>query len=144
MQALGVLARHADTWLSPKPVPEHHICAVMYQVQALVRRALKQTAHMRHAGQGSGSKKPEHLPRVRWYDARVRTALRKVASWLNVPWPAVGNFEHLLAYQVPAPLPLTLADVMLCIPRQALTPQQGCSQGKLLLRGHACLFLSWP
>ena len=40
------------------------------------------------------------MPRVRWYDARVRTALRRVASWLNVPWPAVGNFEHLLAYQV--------------------------------------------
>ncbi len=65
------------------------------------------TEGMCHAGQGSGSKKPEHIPRVRWYDARVRTALRRVASWLNVPWPAVGNFEHLLAYQVPASPPLS-------------------------------------
>lgn len=48
-------------------------------------------------------KKAERVPRVRWYDARVRTALRRVASWLNVPWPAVGNFEHLLAYQVLLP-----------------------------------------
>ena len=65
------------------------------------------TEGMCHAGQGSGSKKPEHIPRVRWYDARVRTALRRVASWLNVPWPAVGNFEHLLAYQVPVSPPLS-------------------------------------
>ena len=54
----------------------------------------------RAGSDAAGGKQPEHVPRVRWYDARVRTALRRVASWLNVPWPAVGNFEHLLAYQV--------------------------------------------
>ena len=59
---------------------------------------------MLHAGQDSAAaKRPQHTPRVRWYDARVRTALRRVAIWLNVPWPAVGNFEHLLAYQVNRP-----------------------------------------
>ncbi|KAK9909726.1 hypothetical protein WJX75_006627 [Coccomyxa subellipsoidea] len=45
----------------------------------------------------------KHPPRARWYDARSRTALRRVASWLNVPWPTVANFEHLLAYQLLLP-----------------------------------------
>lgn len=115
----------------------------MCQVQPSLRHALSQTDHTRHAGQGSGSKKPERLPRVRWYDARVRTALRRVASWLNVPWPAVGNFEHLLAYQVPAPLPPTFAEVMLCILGQTLTSQQGI-QDKSLSRCSACLILLSP
>ena len=48
-----------------------------------------------------------HPPRVRWYDARARTALRRVASWLNVPWPTVVNFEHLLAYQLLLPSGVT-------------------------------------
>ena len=72
-----------------------------------------------------GSQKPEHIPRVRWYDARVRTALRKVASWLNVPWPAVGNFEHLLAYQVPAQSPMRLAHLVRHLCSLALARQQG-------------------
>jgi hypothetical protein len=40
---------------------------------------------------------------VRWYDARTRTALRRLAAWLNVPWATVANFEHLLAYQLLLP-----------------------------------------
>lgn len=40
---------------------------------------------------------------MRWYDARSRMALRRVAAWLNVPWPTVANFEHLLAYQLLLP-----------------------------------------
>lgn len=46
----------------------------------------------------------KHPPRARWYDARSRIALRRVASWLNVPWPTVANFEHLLAYQLLLPM----------------------------------------
>ncbi|CAL8467974.1 g7512 [Coccomyxa elongata] len=45
----------------------------------------------------------KHPPRARWYDARSRIALRRVASWLNVPWLTVANFEHLLAYQLLLP-----------------------------------------
>ena len=36
---------------------------------------------------------------VRWYDARARTALKKVALWLNVPWTKVATFECLAAEQ---------------------------------------------
>lgn len=50
-----------------------------------------------------GAGASSHPPRVRWYDARTRTALRRVAAWLNVPWATVANFEHLLAYQLLLP-----------------------------------------
>ena len=39
---------------------------------------------------------PPHPPR--WYDARSRVALRRVAHWLNVPWAKVAAFERLLAH----------------------------------------------
>ena len=61
------------------------------------------------AGEGQEPEGPlqraakRHPPRARWYDARSRIALRRVASWLNVPWPTVANFEHLLAYQLLLP-----------------------------------------
>ena len=50
------------------------------------------------------------LPRPpRWYDARSRVALRRVAHWLNVPWAKVAAFERLLthacAHGGPSPLP---------------------------------------
>lgn len=41
-------------------------------------------------------------PSVRWYDARARSALRRLAVWMNVPWRKVATFEHLLAYQLRA------------------------------------------
>ena len=36
---------------------------------------------------------------VRWYDARARTALKKVALWTNVPWTKIATFECLAAEQ---------------------------------------------
>ena len=33
-------------------------------------------------------------PQVRWYDARARTALRRVAAWLNVPWSKARLHAH--------------------------------------------------
>jgi hypothetical protein len=33
-------------------------------------------------------------PKVRWYDARQRVALKRVALWLNVPWSKV-KLPHL-------------------------------------------------
>lgn len=36
---------------------------------------------------------------VRWYDARARTALKKVAEWTNVPWQKMTVFECLAAEQ---------------------------------------------
>ncbi len=36
---------------------------------------------------------------VRWYDARARTALKKVAVWTNVPWTKMATFECLAAEQ---------------------------------------------
>ena len=38
-------------------------------------------------------------PVVRWYDARARVALRRVATWLNVPHAKLATFECLLAQQ---------------------------------------------
>lgn len=53
--------------------------------------------------EGSGSKgeheKKDRQVEVRWYDARARTALKKVALWLNVPWTKVATFECLAAEQ---------------------------------------------
>ena len=36
---------------------------------------------------------------VRWYDARARTALKKVAVWTNVPWTKIAIFECLAAQE---------------------------------------------
>ena len=38
-------------------------------------------------------------PSVRWYDARARVALHRVAMWLNVPCNKLTTFECLLAQQ---------------------------------------------
>lgn len=40
---------------------------------------------------------------VRWYDARARTALKKVALWTNVPWTKMSTFECLAAEQAQPP-----------------------------------------
>ena len=40
---------------------------------------------------------------VRWYDARARTALKKVALWTNVPWTKMSTFECLAAEQAQVP-----------------------------------------
>ncbi|KAL0054954.1 hypothetical protein WJX82_005086 [Trebouxia sp. C0006] len=41
--------------------------------------------------------------KVRWYDARARTALKKVALWTNVPWTKMSTFECLAAEQAQPP-----------------------------------------
>lgn len=46
----------------------------------------------------SGGKQDRQVE-VRWYDARARTALKKVAAWINVPWTKVATFECLAAEQ---------------------------------------------
>lgn len=38
-------------------------------------------------------------PSVRWYDARARVALHRVALWLNIPDTKLTTFECLLAQQ---------------------------------------------
>ena len=43
--------------------------------------------------------KQDRQVEVRWYDARARTALKKVALWTNVPWTKVATFECLAAEQ---------------------------------------------
>ena len=47
------------------------------------------------AGATAGARQVE----VRWYDARARTALKKVAEWTNVPWTKMAVFECLAAEQ---------------------------------------------
>ncbi|KAK9817178.1 hypothetical protein WJX72_010703 [[Myrmecia] bisecta] len=44
-----------------------------------------------------------HTPNVRFYDARARVTLKRMAAWLNVPWEKVAAFEHLQAYQLLVP-----------------------------------------
>jgi len=44
-------------------------------------------------------------PASRWYDARSRTALRRVAHWLHVPWSKAAAFERLLATTLAPPPP---------------------------------------
>lgn len=39
----------------------------------------------------------EKIIKVRWYDARARTALRLMAVWLQVPWQKIVNLEMLLS-----------------------------------------------
>eukprot|EP00884_Botryococcus_braunii_P013340 jgi/Botrbrau1/22006/Bobra.0024s0022.1 len=55
------------------------------------------------AGEGTASVETTFPPRVRWYDARQRVALKRVALWLNVPWSKVAAYEQLLAYRLLLP-----------------------------------------
>ena len=48
---------------------------------------------------------------VRWYDARARTALKKVALWTNVPWTKMATFECLAAEQAQVCRPATLVSL---------------------------------
>lgn len=57
--------------------------------------------------ENSGDKQ-ERQVQVCWYDARARTALKKVAMWLNVPWTKVATFECLAAEQAQVSCHLTL------------------------------------
>jgi len=45
--------------------------------------------------------------RDRWYDARARKVLRRMAHWLSVPWPHVANLEAFLLSQMQSPLALS-------------------------------------
>ena len=38
-------------------------------------------------------------PQLRWFDARGRVAIKRVAQWLNVPWQVVAKYECLLAQE---------------------------------------------
>jgi hypothetical protein len=40
------------------------------------------------------------LVSLRWYDARARVALQRVARWLQVPWPQLVACETMWAAQV--------------------------------------------
>ncbi|KAK9823941.1 hypothetical protein WJX72_006533 [[Myrmecia] bisecta] len=42
-------------------------------------------------------------PNVRWYDARARVALQRLAAWLHVPWGKLAMYECLLAEQAQPP-----------------------------------------
>lgn len=51
------------------------------------------------SGDGSAGGTMSRQVEVRWYDARARTALKKVAEWTNVPWQKMAVFECLAAEQ---------------------------------------------
>ena len=38
-------------------------------------------------------------PQLRWFDARGRVAIKRVAQWLNVPWQVVAKYECLVAQE---------------------------------------------
>lgn len=38
-------------------------------------------------------------PQLRWFDARGRVAMKRVAQWLNVPWQVVAKYECLVAQE---------------------------------------------
>ncbi|BDA42345.1 probable transmembrane and coiled-coil domain-containing protein 4 at C-terminar half [Coccomyxa sp. Obi] len=100
---LGASFAHlSDTWRLPP------WAGFLDSRRVHTRGGQRSNAHV--AGESMGEDGPlqraaaKHPPRARWYDARSRIALRRVASWLNVPWLTVANFEHLLAYQLLLPL----------------------------------------
>ncbi|KAK9845449.1 hypothetical protein WJX81_006684, partial [Elliptochloris bilobata] len=87
----------APTVSSEAPASAKAVCAVWELLEAcIVKSGDAAAATPEVDGPGGG-------PRVRWYDARARTALRRVAAWLNVPWTKVATFERLLAYQLMLP-----------------------------------------
>ena len=51
------------------------------------------------SGGAAGGQGQDRKVEVRWYDARARTALKKVALWTNVPWTKMATFECLAAEQ---------------------------------------------
>ena len=51
------------------------------------------------SGNADRAAKAARQVEVRWYDARARTALKKVAEWTNVPWSKMAVFECLAAEQ---------------------------------------------
>lgn len=51
------------------------------------------------SGDADKASAAERQVEVRWYDARARTALKKVAEWINVPWSKMAVFECLAAEQ---------------------------------------------
>lgn len=61
-------------------------------------------AGKQEAKQGGKEGSTEQQAAVRWYDARARVALRRVALWLRMPAAKLGTFECMLAQtaQVPA------------------------------------------
>eukprot|EP00891_Asterochloris_glomerata_P004921 jgi/Astpho2/4921/Aster-x1266 len=42
-------------------------------------------------------------PQLRWFDARGRVAMKRVAQWLNVPWQVVAKYECLVAQEAEPP-----------------------------------------
>lgn len=59
---------------------------------------------MKTLNQGK-EKGKERVPNVRWYDARARAALRRVALWLGVSWAPLAEAERHLAARCQAPEP---------------------------------------
>ena len=51
------------------------------------------------AGKSKGKQGGAEAAGVRWYDARARVALRRVALWLRVPATKLPIFECLLAQE---------------------------------------------
>ena len=44
-----------------------------------------------------GKAKKQREAAVRWYDARARVSLRRMAAWLAIPWDRIATYECLLA-----------------------------------------------
>ncbi|KAA6416645.1 MAG: hypothetical protein FRX49_13381, partial [Trebouxia sp. A1-2] len=63
------------------------------------------------AGSADGSGAARKVE-VRWYDARARTALKKVAVWTNVPWTKMSTFECLAAEQAQARAAVLAASIL--------------------------------
>lgn len=91
----------------------------------------------RLTGQGSsataGGEHDSAAVQVRWYDARARVAVRRVAEWLNVPWGKVAAYECLLAeqsLQVSPSAPVCVASV---IAYECLLAEQSLQVLSLLL-----------
>lgn len=77
------------------------------------------------SGNESDSGKEGRQVEVRWYDARARTALKKVAVWINVPWTKMATFECLAAEQAQVHLNLLLVRVAFC--------DCGCNRATVLI-----------
>lgn len=81
---------------------------------------------MLHAGAACGA------PQVRWYDARARTALRRVAAWLNVPWSKarLRAHQHNLT-RGPCSLTLAVPGIVLRPPVAEISSIHACQLGVL-------------
>ncbi|CAK0785406.1 hypothetical protein CVIRNUC_008615 [Coccomyxa viridis] len=89
-EALGAVMSLLEACLSTghMPTPEE-----------AVSDAQKDGAQSKKAAKQGSAREPSR----RWYDARARVALRRVAMWLNVPNLKLVTFECLLAQQAQAP-----------------------------------------